>query len=392
MTPAARVQGAIEILDAYLSGQSAEQALSRWCRSHRFAGSKDRAALRDLVFDALRCRASYAWLGGGLSARGLMVGALRKRGLAPEDLFNGQTYAPFPVTGDEIAQFGQAENMPDDVALDMPGWLFAQLQDSFGEAALGVCAALQQRAPVDLRVNTLKASVGQAEEALYEDGIATERVAGVATALRVVEGARSVVRSRAFTDGLVELQDAASQLAVLRSPVPHKGRILDFCAGGGGKALALAAGSGGCIHVHDANLKRMRDLPDRAARAGADLRMWNRAEARAFDLVFCDAPCSGSGTWRRSPEAKWTLTPDRLAEYVATQRTVLTAAAPLVRPGGFLVYATCSILTVENAAQTAWFLQAFPAFSLLEASQMLPENPGDGFYFGILRNERSTKG
>jgi 16S rRNA (cytosine967-C5)-methyltransferase len=321
-----------------------------------------------------------------------MIGALRARQEAPGAVFNGQTYAPSEVTSEEAARFGQASEMPEPVAHDMPDWLCGLFQDSLADAALGVCRALAGRAPVDLRVNTAKASVEEAQMALAAEQIVTEPVPHVSTALRVTDGARRLARSAAYSDGLVELQDAASQLAVLRSPVPIRGRVLDFCAGGGGKALAMAARHEGPIHVHDIAPDRMRDLPARAARAGSDLRVWNGQAKMPFDLVFCDAPCSGSGTWRRTPQAKWNLTPEILTGYVAAQRSVLMEAAPLVRDGGTLVYATCSVLACENGDQVAWFQKEHGGFILQETCQLLPDAPGDGFYFGIFHKVQTTEG
>lgn len=382
MTPAARVAAAIEVLDAVLEGQPAEQALSQWGRAHRFAGSKDRAALRDLVFAALRRRASYGAIGGALTGRGLMIGHCVAGHAFLDAVFSGEGYAPAPLSELERGRVRAEQDLSRSDLCDMPDWILSHLDAAYGTEADQICRALRDRAPLDLRVNGRKGDMAHAQERLAAEGITAKPVGGVPGALRVGDGARRVAQSAAYRDGLVEIQDAASQAAVLATPVPDAGRVLDYCAGGGGKALALAARSGAEVHVHDIAAARMKDIPPRAARAGVDLPVWQAGQG-GFDLVFCDAPCSGSGTWRRAPEAKWALTPERLAGYVAAQQEVLRAALPLVRPGGVLVYATCSILPVENADQVGWMAETCPVARLRRQAQLLPNAPGDGFFYAI---------
>ncbi|MEM1078355.1 MAG: RsmB/NOP family class I SAM-dependent RNA methyltransferase [Pseudomonadota bacterium] len=382
MTPAARVAAAIEVLDTVLDGQPAEQALSQWTRAHRFAGSKDRAALRDLVFDVLRRRRSYAALGGGLTGRGLMIGQCVAGAGAVDAVFSGEGYAPTALSDAEQQAIAAPGDLSQADALDMPDWILTELDVVYGDKAAQICNALRARAPLDLRVNLRKASVPSAQAKLSSDGVSAEPIPEVPGALRVIEGARRVAHGDAYKTGLVEIQDAASQAAALATPVPASGRVLDFCAGGGGKALALAARTEATIFVHDIAPARMKDIPPRATRAGVALPQW-RDGAGGFDLVFCDAPCSGSGTWRRTPEAKWTLSPARLEQYVTAQQEVLRNALPLVRPGGVLVYATCSVLPAENMAQLAWMVDALPRARLRQQQQMLPNAPGDGFFYAI---------
>ncbi|MEX0367445.1 MAG: RsmB/NOP family class I SAM-dependent RNA methyltransferase, partial [Ruegeria sp.] len=349
MTPGARIAAAIEILDAIYAGAAAEQALTRWARSSRFAGSKDRAAVRDHVFDALRHWRSDAVRGGGQSGRARMIGRCRAEGVDPDALFHGQGHAPAPLS-DAERDTGQA---PVDLAdrWDMQPWLVPLLQDSLQDDAERTAISLTERAPVTLRVNLAKTDVASAETALVAQNVETCRNPRAATALSVTKGARRVRNSDAFATGLVELQDASSQAAVLNLQGP--GTALDLCAGGGGKALALAA-LGWSVTAHDIDPARMSDLPKRADRGGHTVKISGTADIVAsapFDLVFVDAPCSGSGTWRRTPEAKWTMTQERLAELMAMQRSVLDQAATLVRPGGTLAYATCSVLRCENTDQ-----------------------------------------
>lgn len=383
MTPGARVAAAIEVLDAMRAGTPAEKALLGWARGHRFAGSKDRAAIRDHVFDALRCRRSYAALGGGDSGRALMLGALHARGEDPATLFDGAGHAPPPPGPDE----SRPGTLDDPLAaLDCPDWLADDLQASLGADFAPVMRRLQERAPVFLRVNLLRTDPAGARAALAEEGIGTRPGPLSDTALEVTEKPRAVARSAAYRDGLVELQDAASQAIVDRLPLPGAGRILDYCAGGGGKSLAMAARAPGAdLHAHDIDAGRMSDLPARAARAGCTVTLHHGGSVPgAFDLVLADAPCSGSGAWRRSPEGKWSLNANRLHDLLSMQDEVLDAAVAQVAPGGRLAYATCSLLQAENRDRVEAFLARHPGWRLTDELRLTPLDGGDGFYLACL--------
>ena len=328
MTPAARVQAAIEILDEFLSGAPVEKALTGWARRSRFAGSKDRAAIRDHVFDAVRCMRSYAARGGAMTGRGLMLGALRAAGEEPDDFFSGDRHAPAPVQDNEIGRaFATVAEEH-----DIPEWLWPIFERSLGDLARPTAVALQQRAPVHLRVNLARADVETAVAALRSDGIEVVPHPACATALEVVSGARRVSNGLAYARGLVELQDAASQAVVAELNLKPGMRVLDFCAGGGGKALGRAGISVTPLASHEV------------------------AQHRPFDLVLVDAPCSGSGSWRRAPAGKWALTPDRLTKLSGIQDSILDQVAPLVTGQGVLAYATCSLLDVENDRRVDRFL------------------------------------
>ncbi len=381
MTPGARLQAAAEVLDRIAGGMAAEQALLGWSRGARYAGSKDRAAVRDHVFDTLRRWRSTAVQGGGESGRARLIGLLRQQGIAPETLFTGDGHAPAPLTDAETAAGALPEGAE---ARDMPDWLDALLTESLGDEAGPAAEALRERAPVFLRVNSLRGDLAAAQEALAAEGIETRPHPLAAGALEVTEGARRIAQGRAFAEGLVELQDVASQAVVEALPLAPGQRVLDYCAGGGGKALAMAARTGGEIEAHDAEPRRMSDLPARAERAGARVRPVAKPKG-AYDLVLCDVPCSGSGAWRRAPEGKWRLTPDRLEELQKVQAEILDIAARLVRPGGVLAYATCSMLAPENGAQIAAFTQRHPEWTVTEQRQYLPRDGGDGFYHALLK-------
>ncbi|MBU2982180.1 RsmB/NOP family class I SAM-dependent RNA methyltransferase [Lentibacter algarum] len=389
MTPAARVAAAADILDLIIDGTAAEKSLTTWGRKNRYAGSKDRAAIRDHVFQALRSLRSYAALGGAAddapTGRALMIGALRAEGIDPASMFTGEGYAPKPLTEDELA----GGHAPVDVAAknDFPDWLWPVFEASLGDGAEQEAALLKQRAPVFLRVNTRKTNREAAVLALAEESIVAQPHALSETALEVLEGARKVALSDAFSQGLVELQDAASQAVVDTLPLEGVTRVLDYCAGGGGKSLAIAARCDATVYAHDIDEARMRDIPVRKERAGAAVTVVAPdalADHAPFDVVLCDAPCSGSGAWRRSPESKWRLTAESLAELRKTQLSVLQSAAHKVTEGGVLAYVTCSVLSCENEELAAEFCANNPEWQCQKQESWTMRNGGDGFFVAIL--------
>jgi 16S rRNA (cytosine967-C5)-methyltransferase len=384
MTPAARHAAAIEVLDRIGRGEAAEKALTNWARSNRFAGSGDRHALRDIVFDILRCKRSYAALGGAADGRGLVLGALRAAGTAPDSIFTGTGYAPPPLTEAETLAPPAPQG---NAALDCPDWLAPALQSALAEGFAPVMQALQRRAPLFLRVNLRKANMTTAMQALAQDGIEVQQNALARTSLEVLSNPRKVQTSKAYLDGLVELQDAASQAIVEQLPLGASSHVLDYCAGGGGKTLAMAALSAARFFAHDIDPARMKDLAARAVRAGVRVdRLDSRALAAAgpFDLVLADAPCSGSGSWRRAPEAKWSLTPERLENLQEIQSRILDDASALVASEGAFAYATCSMLRSENHDQIARFLARHSGWTLQSQRQLTPLDGGDGFFIAIL--------
>ncbi len=385
MTPAARVQAAIEIFDRIEDGTPAEKALTGWARRSRFAGSKDRAAIRDHVFDALRCKRSNGWLGGGSTGRAVMLGACRGDGIDPLTIFNGVGYAPEPLTSDELRVSNPLAEASVDVRLDIPEWLWPDLERSLGDQTQMVAALLRCRAPVHLRTNTLKATREAVLERLRGDDIEGTATPSSATGIELVGAPRGLVSLEAFSEGWFELQDVASQALVERlSPLLSGATVLDYCAGGGGKALAMSAYGPERIVAHDSDPNRMSDLPARAQRAGALIEISEEASG-AFDVVLCDAPCSGSGAWRRQPGAKWDLTTARLEELCAIQAEILSLAHKHVVPGGHLAYATCSLLDVENDAQIATFIADHPDWTCVDSRAFSPLEGGDGFYLAVLK-------
>ena len=304
MTPAAHIAAAIEILDLILAGENAETSLTRWGRSNRFAGSGDRNAIRDIVYDALRQKNSLTKKSKKISGRSWIIALLQKSEVNLDEFFGASRYSPPKIKKWELDLL-PLENESD--LHDIPDWLWPKWKTTLGRKASDVANTLKERANIFLRVNITKCARKDAIQALQKDGIISKLHPTVSTALIVDKGTRNIKNSEAYNLGLVELQDASSQASILQLSTDQNGPILDYCAGGGGKALALNAYLNKPIFAYDANLFRMKDLPKRASRSGSDIRIIksNDLKNSYYGLVFCDAPCSGSGTWRRDPEGKW---------------------------------------------------------------------------------------
>ncbi len=388
MTPAARYAAAIDVLEAWHQGQPAEQALTRWARGARYAGSKDRAAVRDHVYDVIRLKRTVGALGGGDGGRAWILGLLRHTGIAPETVFTGEGHAPAALTQAEAQSAGSAAGV-----VDIPDWTVPLFEARFGPNTAEVLARMQTRAPLYLRVNHRRTTPDTVMPALAADGVVAHPVAQAEGALVVEDGARRLRQSAAYQSGLVEIQDLSVQMAVAAVPWPNGGQILDYCAGGGGKSLAVADRSEARLFAHDANPKRMTDLDPRADRAGvriATLSSGALGDHAPYDAVLCDVPCSGSGTWRRDPEAKWRLQPSDLATLAETQDTILAEAAPLVRPGGVLIHMTCSVFADENEARVAQFLRTHSDWRLEADLFFSPLDASDGFYAAWMRAPDET--
>lgn len=384
MTPSARVAAAAAILDQILAGDAAEQSLTNWARKSRFAGSGDRAAVRDLVFDALRRKRSSAWLGGAETGRGLMIGLLRTDTEDLAQYFTGGKHDLSPLSPSEQAQTEAIEYAPDPVRYDVQDWFWPHAVDALGSDAQANLTALQSRAPVFLRVNMAKTTPERAIAELLSDGIVAEAAPLSPTALAVTQYPRRVKSSSAYQTGLVELQDAASQAVVDQlMPYAKSKDVLDYCAGGGGKALHLAASGAAHVVAHDANPDRMRDIPARAQRGGHDITV-SRDPKGVFNCVLLDVPCSGSGAWRRQPETKWRLTLERLAELNKIQDEILEEAVRYVAADGAIAYVTCSFLRSENNERIDAFRARHSEFEAVAQRQFKPRDGGDGFFVAVL--------
>ena len=386
MTPGAHIAAAIEVLDQILAGKNAEVSLIKWGRSNRFAGSGDRYAIRDIVYDALRQKNSLTKRSKNISGRSWIIALLKKREVNLDEYFGATRYSPPKIKKWEL-ELLPIENESD--LYDIPDWLWPKWKASLGIKAIEVANTLKERANIFLRVNIIKGTRQDAIQALEKDGILSKFHPTVSTALIVNKGTRKIKNSEAYNIGLVELQDASSQASVLKLNIHQNGPILDFCAGGGGKSLALSAYLNKPIFAYDANFERMKDLPNRACRSGANIRVIksNDLKKSHYGLVFCDVPCSGSGSWRRDPEGKWSLTSQDYERLLSRQQKILATASQLVKTNGNLVYATCSILKDENKAQIQKFLKNTNDWALKKEKFSIPSELGDGFYFCMLKRK-----
>ena len=387
MIPAARVAAAIEILaDIEDRRRPAAESIKDWGIGHRFAGSGDRSAIASLIYDALRRKASSAWIMGATGARAEVIGALKQlRGLSGDEiarLFTGEGHAP-PLLSDheqDRLAHGALDDAPAHVLGDYPEWLAAAFTASFGEAAAAEGRALAERAPVDLRVNALKGDRDKALAALSHLNPSPTPFSPVGLRIAITPEGRgpALAAEPAHAKGLVEVQDEGSQLAALLTGAAPGGQVLDLCAGAGGKSLALAAmmGNQGQIYATDSDGRRLMPIFDRLERAGArnvQVRAPKGARdilsdlAGRCDLVFVDAPCSGSGAWRRNPDAKWRMRPGALEQRIKNQMETLQQAAQFVKHGGRLFYVTCSVLRAENEDQVADFLAKSADFLPVDA-------------------------
>ena len=393
MRPAGRLSAAIEVLSDILERhRPASEALNDWGKAHRFAGSGDRAAIGNLVYDALRRKASAATRMGSDTPRAI---ALATAGIAwdmPAEavmaLADGSEHAPAPMTDDERDRLGAATltGAPDHALADVPDWLWPSFVRAFGDDAVAEGRGMALRAPADLRVNTLKSSVERVAKSLKP--FAPEPMPLSPTGLRVPAPSGpgrtpNLMVEAAFQAGWFEIQDEGSQIAarIAYATHPAGGQGLDLCAGGGGKSLALAAlkDNRGQIYAYDTDKHRLAPIYQRLKRAGArNVQVRSPGPAGLddlrgkLDLVLVDAPCSGTGTWRRRPDSKWRLSPEALARRIAEQTAILNDATVFVKPGGALVYVTCSVLPEENGDQIDALITRHPGLSPIELAPLWP--------------------
>ena len=422
MRDGGRLSAAIQVLeDIEARHRPVKLALKGWGEHSRFAGSKDRAFVSGLVLDALRRRRSLGWMMGADTPRAVVLATVRFFWSWPieriAEAMAEEPHGPGALTDDErrLLEAPRAlDDAPAPVRGDYPDWLDANFERVFAEARADETAALSARAPVDLRVNLLKTDPVRAAKVLTP--LKAEHIELLPQAFRIAapdpaERAGSVETIPAFGKGWFEVQDLGSQLAAMAAGEIKGKQVLDFCAGGGGKTLALAAAMGntGQLYAYDNDARRMGDLVPRATRAGVrNLQVRTPIEEDPLrglqgkmDVVFVDAPCTGTGTWRRHPDTKWRLTPEQLERRMAEQDQVLDDAAPQVKPGGRLVYVTCSILAEENEDRLTAFRERHPGFTVKPIDlaglsstpegylRMTPLRTGtDGFFVAVL--ERSA--
>jgi 16S rRNA (cytosine967-C5)-methyltransferase len=421
VTPAGRLAGAIDLLDAIEAAmrRPADAVANDFFRARRYIGSGDRRAVSDRAWAVLRRRRRLDWWLARASAppspRLRVAACLRFEGWTQdgvEQSFSGGQFAPARLDPAERAVLRALEGhtldhpeMPEAVRLELPDWLLPRLRARFGAALEAEMAAMAEPAPLDLRVNVLKTTRDAAQAALAAEGIAAEPTPLSPWGLRVA-ARRAVTSGPAFQSGLVEIQDEGSQLVAALVGAAPEMRVVDWCAGAGGKTLALAMlmANRGHIVACDISAPRLEGAVRRLRRAGvhnverhlvAPGDKWAKRRAGGFDRVLVDAPCTGSGTWRRNPDGRWHLRERDLAELVAKQAAILDDAQRLVRIGGRLVYATCSLLSEENEGQLAGFLDRHREFTVvpLGAAWALPAPPpGEGPYLHLTPLRHGTDG
>ncbi|MGZ6039010.1 MAG: RsmB/NOP family class I SAM-dependent RNA methyltransferase [Phenylobacterium sp.] len=425
MRDAGRLAAAIEVLTQIDERhRPVRMALKNWGESARYAGSKDRAFVSGLVLDVLRRRRSLGWRMGDESLRVAALGALTFVWGWPlervAEAAGEEPHGPGPLTDAERTALAAPRDLADapaPVRGDYPDWLDASFARAFGDGRAAEGAALSERAPVDLRVNLLKSDPERTLKALT--ALAAEPVELLPTALRM-PALDPMTRSGAvetipqFSKGWFEVQDLGSQIAAASAGEVKGKQVLDLCAGGGGKTLALAGAMGntGQIYAYDSDARRLADTIRRGDRAGVrNLQIRSPVNPEPLkglegkmDVVFIDAPCSGTGSWRRHPDTKWRLTPETLEKRQADQDAVLAAGAVYVKPGGRMVYVTCSVLPEEDEDRVAAFLARTPGFAAAPATadpkltpyltadgflRLTPHTSGtDGFFVAVLEKPR----
>jgi 16S rRNA (cytosine967-C5)-methyltransferase len=423
-----RLSAAIEVLtDVETRKRPVSEALKAWGLNNRFAGAGDRAAIGNLVYDALRRRASHAALMGSDSPRALVLAvAVRDWHMDPAELsdsFTTDSHAPAPLTDEEKARaVGQLpDTAPGHVLADVPEWLAPSLQRAFDDNWVAEGQHMAGRPSLDLRTNTLKSQRDRVLKSLARFNPVETAISPVGVTMPAGPGdARTpnVTSDEGYLKGWFEVQDQGSQIVAALAGAKPGEQVLDLCAGAGGKTLALAAAMGnkGQIFAYDSDRNRLAPIYDRLKRNGA-----RNVQVRApqpdalddlvgkMDRVIIDAPCTGTGTWRRRPDTKWKLTPELLAQRTAEQSAILAEGQRYLKPGGTLVYITCSILPEENDEQVASFLAADPGFASIPPAELwraafgveppigvttarsgvalTPRLTGtDGFYFNALRH------
>jgi 16S rRNA (cytosine967-C5)-methyltransferase len=424
LTPGAQVAAAIDILAAIdLGERPADDVAADYFRGRRYIGAKDRGHIAGHVYTVLRHRSALDWwiakhpVDIGSRSR-VLAGLVLIEGWRPEVVAaccDGDRFRPASLTEAEdrllrglITRTLRHPEMPRAVASDLPDWLEPYFERVFGKGLEREMAALNASASIDLRVNLLKADWETARRALAAEGVAAEPTPWSPVGLRLAERVPLGGLS-AFKEGLVEVQDEGSQITALLADARPGMRVVDFCAGAGGKTLALAAGMAnrGKLVACDVSAHRLERAVRRLRRAGvgnAERRVltserdkWVKRHAGGFDRVLIDAPCLGTGTWRRNPGDKWRVTPEDLASLIVRQQEILRSAARLVRPGGRLVYATCSVLREEDEAQAEAFLVAEPEFSVVPAARVWNEtigglSPGGERYLRLTPARHGTDG
>lgn len=430
VTPAARLQATLDLMhEVETVARPADAVVSGWFRARRYIGDADRGHISDLLYTLLRHHARLGWWlarhGRRDAPRNRLLAWLALDGGRTRDqihsLFNGRKFAPAVLTDQERALLQQLQGrpvnhpaMPEEVRNECPPWAAASLRRRFGDSFPREMAALLTEAPLDLRINPLKSTREAVLRALRDLGLRAEACRMAPYGVRVNERP-SLASLPMLKNGEVEIQDEGSQLVAMLVDARPGERVVDFCAGAGGKTLAVAAqmANKGRVIACDVRANRLKRGAERFRRAGlhnietkpltSERDRWVKRHKGAFDRVLVDAPCSGAGTWRRNPDARWRALGAGLDNLLPLQAGILASAARLVKPGGRLVYATCSMLPEENEEQVAAFLAAHPAFHVAPLREAAPQltdsahpdflsltparHDTDGFFAAVMQRE-----
>ena len=387
MRPAAQLQATIELLDKIEETRyPADRTMAQYFKQRRYIGSKDKAAISEQLYTVLRHRLSFEYLleKAGLGTHSRMLAALLMKVEGESDVsrfFDGERYSPKALRPEQIEAFDNIDISLDDaplnVQLNVPEWICGSLQNSLGDRFEEEMRATNQRASTDIRINTLKSSVGQVSQILKTVGYSFESTDLSPWGIRF-DGRVALFGLDAFKQGWFEVQDEGSQLLALLSNVKAGDKVVDFCAGAGGKTLAMAAmmENKGTIYSCDVHSKRLENLTKRTKRNGvhnvrthvlsSENDKWVKKHKEMADVVLIDAPCTGTGTWRRSPDSRWNLTQESVDNLTSLQQSILQSAKRLVKPGGRLLYATCSLLNDENEQQVTKFLEVNDEFEAID--------------------------
>ena len=396
----AQANAAISILDDFLDGQNLNSILFNWKKNNRYAGSSDRESIRNIVFDILRVKKTFISVlekeKQPINGRALVFLYSVFYALNLNEIFTGEKYGPKKLTIFEkkflkiskkniTRYFRIADNIPD--------FLIPEFKRSLGRKFKNAMRLLERRAPISIRVNPLKSDISSILECLSLEGIERKKSKTVKYGINIIGNPRRLTQIQAFKDGGFEVQDLHSQKIIENLPVFENTKVLDYCAGAGGKILSIACSlkGNGKFYIHDIDEKKLKEAVSRAMRAGVKfkrLEVENLQQYHCiFDCIIADVPCSGSGAWRRNPQQKWRITPESLNEILTRQTLILNEIKDLLKKNGYIFYVTCSVLKIENEDIIYKFLMENKNFSLLNKKNVTIDNHGDGFFCAVLQKK-----
>ena len=396
----AQANAAISILDDFLDGQNLNSILFNWTKNNRYAGSSDRESIRNIVFDVLRVKKTFASVlekeKQAINGRALVFLYSVFYSLQLDDIFTGQKYGPeklniFEREFFKIAKENNNENFA--VINNVPDFLVAEFKRSLGSKFENAMRLLERRAPVSIRVNPLKSDISSILECLSLEGIEGKKSKIVRYGINIIGNPRRLTQIQAFKDGRFEVQDLHSQKIIEDLPLNEHTKVLDYCAGSGGKILSIACSlkGNGKFYIHDIDERKLKEADLRAKRAGVKFKRLEGENlpkyCRSFDCIIVDVPCSGSGAWRRNPQQKWRITPKSLNEILTRQTVILDEAKDLLKKNGYIFYITCSLLKIENEEVIHKFLMENKHFRLFNKKNVTIDNCGDGFFCAVLQKK-----